>query len=155
MVERHGRRLYAFLRSMLLSHDDADDVLQETLLKAWKHLPSFRGESSEATWLFRIAINEAIGFQRRKKLRQLALLRWADQKRQQTAGPTRDPDLLLNEALKLLSARQRAVFVLHYSEQLPFDQIAKVMNMKEGTAKATYHQATEKIKNYLTNHAEF
>ncbi|HMM12060.1 MAG TPA: RNA polymerase sigma factor [Bacteroidales bacterium] len=152
MVKAYGTKLYNLIRSIVLNHDDADDLMQETLLKAWKSLESFRNEASYATWLYRIALNEALRHQQRAALRRRFLL--AKPAQSNTAPSADQTESILSAALQTLTARQRSVFAMHYFNSLSFAEIGQLLHVTEATAKATYHQSAIKIKQYIHQHAE-
>lgn len=152
MVKDYGPKLYNLIRSIVLNHEDADDLLQETLIKAWKAFGTFRNEASHATWLYRIALNEALSHQRRKILKKKLLL-W-----KQTVSseqPAVDhAEAMLGAALQMLTPRQRSIFAMHYFNNISFAEIAAMLEIAEPTAKATYHQSVNKIKKYIHQHAD-
>ncbi len=153
IIEDHSRPLYAHIRSIVLNHQDADDVLQNTFIKAWTNLESYRGDSELQTWLFRIATNEALQYLRKNRIRNLFFLR----------NENLNPDLYepathhdgerikekLEEAMKRLSPQQRIVFSMKYFNEMKYSQMAEILQLAEGTLKATYHQAAKKIEKYL------
>lgn len=152
MVKAYGPKLYNLIRSIVLNHDDADDLLQETLIKAWNGLARFRNEASHATWLYRIALNEALKHQRRFALKK-RLLFIKDENR--SAAPAEaNAETVLTAALEKLSPRQRSIFAMHYFDELTFGEIASMLKISEATAKATYHQSANKIKQFIQLYAD-
>mgnify|MGYP006266340867 CR=1 FL=1 len=158
LVHVHQRMLYYHIRRMVLDHADADDVLQNTLLKAWRNLDSFRGDSALRTWLYRIATNEALTHLRQQQRRAYSDVKDLQDDARYSHGPSGDPD---GEAIqrKLLAAiatlpdRQRAVFNLRYFDELPYAEIARILGVTEGSLKASYHHAVKKIEQRLaTDH---
>lgn len=150
MVKDHGSQLYAHIRTIVLTHDDADDVLQETFIKAWKALPAYRGDAAISTWLYRIATNEALQQLRRKKWKKVfglaALNEQSAPAEQLNTGSEEDQ---LQEALKRLTVHQRKIFGMRYFNETPFAEIALVLGLAEGTVKATFHQSVKKLEEYL------
>ena len=153
IIEDHSRPLYAHIRSIVLNHQDADDVLQNTFIKAWTNRESFRGDSELQTWLFRIATNEALQHLRKNRIRNLFFLRNENLKpdpyepaSQQDGERIKEK---LEEAMKRLSPQQRIVFSMKYFNELKYSQMAEILQLAEGTLKATYHQAAKKIEQYL------
>ena len=151
LVEKYSEQLYWHVRSIVGSHEDADDILQEVFVKVWKALPGFRGDSSINTWLWRIATNEALSFLRRQKVR--AALRFssidAEAERVLDSDPWFDGDEAqrrLAVAVAKLPDKQRAVFCMRYFEEMPYEEISAITGTSVGALKASYHQATEKIK---------
>lgn len=155
MVSEHSSKLYAHIRTIVLDHDDADDVLQETLIKAWKSLDSFRGDAAMGTWLYRIATNEALQQLRRERWKRLFRRGRFDESEapKDMLNNSLQAGLVLDEALKLLSLQQRKVFGMRYFNEATYAEIALVLEIAEGTVKATYHQSMKKIEVYLKNHS--
>lgn len=155
LVSDYSSLLYAQIRSMVLSHDDADDVLQNTFIKAWNKLDSFNGEAAVSTWLYRIATNEALQHLRRTKWRRLLHLKaeTAPASEYAALSPERTSEKLM-QAMKLLTAHQRAIFGMRYFNETPYFEIAETLDISENTAKATYHQSVKKIEKFLTQIAE-
>lgn len=147
MVKAYGPKLYNLIRSIVLNHDDADDLLQETLIKAWTSLGSFRNEASHATWLYRIALNEALKHQQRATLKKRFLFFRPENR--MISPAVDDAEAILTAALQKLTPRQRSIFAMHYFDNLTFGDIAAMLGIAEATAKATYHQAANKIKQYI------
>lgn len=149
LVESYTERLYWHIRSILLRHDWADDVLQETFIRTWKSLAKFRGESAFYTWMYRIATNEALGHLKKEKRFQLS------------EGPldfklSADPYFDGDEALEQLMAavaelpdKQQTVFKLKYFQNMPFKEMSELLETSVGALKASYHHANEKIKQGL------
>ena len=151
LVEQYSEQLYWHVRSLVNSHEDADDLLQEIFIKVWKALPSFRGESSVVTWLWRIATNEALGFLRKQKVR--AALSFSSIDHEARRVPDSDPwfdgddaQRRLAKAVAALPPKQRAVFCMRYFEEMPYEQISSVTGTSAGALKASYHLAAEKVR---------
>lgn len=149
IVNQYSEQLYWKIRSIVLTHDDADDVLQNTLLKAWKGLDNFQGKSQLSTWLYRIAINESLAFLRCKRSEVIAgaeaemhiaseLL--ADEYFDGDKGQA-----LLQEAIATLPDVQRMVFTLHYFDEMKYSDMSDLLGTSIGALKASYHIAVEKI----------
>jgi RNA polymerase sigma-70 factor, ECF subfamily len=157
IVEAHGRMLYAHIRSMVLNHDDTDDVLQNTFIKAWQNLDGFRNEASLSTWLFRIATNEALQHLRRQKLKNLFhISQKRDMEPMQDGNDINDGDairLQLEKAMCTLSVQQRTVFGMKYFNNMKYNEMSKILNLREGTLKAVYHNAVKKIEKYIIENA--
>ena len=150
LVSQYSEPLYWHIRHLVNSHDDADDLVQETFIKAWKALPTFRGESSVSTWLWKVATNEALGFLRKQKVR--AALRFeplgAEVERLVTSDPWFDGDEAqrrLVVAVSKLPDKQRAVFCMRYFEELTYEQISAITGTSVGALKASYHFAVAKV----------
>lgn len=156
MVRQYGEQLYWQVRRIVLLHEDADDVLQNTFLKAWNALDSFHGDSKVITWLSRIAINEALDWVRRKK--KLTTMRADDDAQhianQLTADRYFDGDMAearLQEAIATLPQVQRTVFLLRYYDEMKYSEISQITGTSEGGLKASYHFAVKKISDFLRN----
>ncbi len=151
LVDQNSESLYWHVRSIVGSHEDADDILQEVFVKVWKALPGFRGDSSVNTWLWRIATNEALSFLRKQKVR--AALRFSSLDAEAERVLDSDPWFAGDEAQRKLAVavaklpdKQRAVFCMRYFEELPYEEISEITGTSVGALKASYHQAAEKIK---------
>lgn len=156
LVRQYGERLYWHVRTMVGSHEDADDLLQEIFIKVWNSLDGFRGDSEPLTWLWRIATNEAISFLRKARVR--AALRFssidAEAERISDPDPRLDGDAAmrkLRKALMRLPDKQRLVFGMRYWEELSYEQISEITGTSVGALKASYHIAYEKVKQFLTS----
>ena len=153
LVEQYSEPLYWKIRHIVLDHDDANDVLQNTFLKAWNNLARFEGRASLLTWLYRIAYNEALDFLRR-------------QKKFCTRGESLDEPLVerlmadeyfngdetqaqLQAAVAELPEVQRMVFTMRYFEEMKYSQISQILGTSEGALKASYHLAVKKIVDYF------
>lgn len=153
LVGSFSERLYWHVRGLVGNHEDADDLLQDIFLKIWKSLPDFRGDAQLYTWVFRIATNESLNFLKKRQLRMaLGLDREAVAER----IPDQDPYFDGNEAQRLLAVamaqlppRQRAVFQMRYFEEMPYEQMAQILEVSVSSLKASYHFAYEKVKQYL------
>ena len=150
LVRDYSEQLYWHVRYIVGDHEDADDVMQDVFLKAWKALPGFRGESSAYTWLWRIATNEALNFLRKRKFRSLVL------PFVEASSVSSDPyfdgnaaQAELRKAIDSLPPKQRSVFCMRYFEEIPYSEMAGMTGTSEGALKASYHIAEEKIKNKL------
>jgi len=153
IVDQYSQSLYWKIRSIVLAHEDADDVLQNTFLKAWKSLPTFQGKAKLSTWLYRIAINESLGFLRHQKT---AALSSADADLSVAyrllADDYFDGDksqAVLQEAIATLPDVQRTVFTLRYYDEMKYSEISEILGTSEGSLKASYHIAVQKITDYV------
>jgi len=151
-VRQYGEQLYWQVRKIVLTHDDANDVLQNSFLKAWNGLGSFQGDSKVLTWLSRIAINESLDFLRRNKQRQtvnedartVASTLMAD-----TYFDGSETEALLQEAIASLPDVQRTVFQMRYFDEMKYSDISYVLGTSEGALKASYHIAVKKITEFF------
>ena len=154
LVLKYQERLYWHIRKIVLSHEDADDVLQNTLLKVWGYLADFRSESGLFTWLYRIATNEALTFLKQKKRR--AFAPWVDVERKMSEQLESDPwfdgdevRLKLQQAILKLPDKQRIVFNMKYFDELKYEEMAVILDTSVGALKASYHHAVKKIEAML------
>jgi len=151
-VRQYGEQLYWQVRKIVLTHDDANDVLQNSFLKAWNGLGNFQGDSKVLTWLSRIAINESLDFLRRNKQRQtvsedartVASTLMAD-----TYFDGSETEALLQEAIASLPDVQRTVFQMRYFDEMKYSDISHVLGTSEGALKASYHIAVKKITEFF------
>ena len=151
LVQKYQERLYWYIRRLVVDHDDAKDILQDTFLKAWNGIEHFRGDSEIFTWLYRIATNEALGFLRRKNMRTLIPLGKAGNdllnSLQNDAFYVGDDfDQRFQKALSTLPPKQKMIFSLKYFEELKFEEISKITGVTVGALKASYHHAVKKIE---------
>lgn len=154
IVRKYSERLYWHIRELVISHDDADDLLQSTFIKVWKNLPNFREESRLYTWLYKIATNETLTFLKKKRLESLVSLNSYTsllENKLSTSGFIDGDKLQLairREVLKL-PARQRAVFSLRYYQDMSYEEIAQILGGNINALKTAYHHAYQKIKNIM------
>ncbi|MBO4977704.1 MAG: sigma-70 family RNA polymerase sigma factor [Muribaculaceae bacterium] len=149
VIRKYSEPLYWLIRKMVRSHDDADDVLQNTFLKAWDNIENFRGEAKLSTWLYKIAINESLSMIDRERRRDTVAL---DAAADATADSHFDGDDLarrLREAVDSLPEKQRLVFNMKYFDDMKYDEISEILGTSVGALKASYHLATKKIEQYF------
>jgi RNA polymerase sigma factor, sigma-70 family len=153
VVRQYSEQLYWQVRRIVLTHEDANDVMQNVMLKAWTNLDSFRQASKLSTWLYRIAINESLDFVRHQKA---ASMMSADD----DAGIANtlmadeyfdgdETEAQLQEAIAQLPDVQRTVFNLRYYDNMKYGEMSKVLNTSEGALKASYHIAVKKISDFF------
>lgn len=157
IVREYGEQLYWQVRRIVLTHDDADDVLQNVFLKAWTHIDDFHGQSKLSTWLYRIAVNESIDFMRRQKNQQQISADDSDLgvANMLVADNYFDGDetqALLQEAIAQLPDVQRTVFNLRYFDDMKYSEISEILHTSEGSLKASYHIAVKKISEFFKLH---
>ena len=154
VVRRYSEQLYWQIRRIVLTHDDANDVLQNVFLKAWQAIDSFHGDARLLTWLSRIAINESLDFKRRQK--NLTAVSTDDEElsiaNQLMADEYFDGDeteAQLQQAIALLPDVQRTVFQLRYFDEMKYSEISHILKTSEGALKASYHIAVKKITEFF------
>lgn len=158
VVQQFGAQLYSRIRTIVGSHEETDDVLQNTFIKAWRSMDRFRFESSLYTWLFRIATNEALTFVRRNK--QNVSLSINDDEMKITIpandmeGSETSDEIAekLQNAVETLPEKQKIVFCLKYYKEMKYDEMAGILKTSVGALKASYHFAVKKIENFLSIH---
>lgn len=137
---------------MVLNHDDADDVMQNTFIKAWQSIETFRGESRLQTWLYRIAINEALNFLAKQKPGTSLDQESCDIASKLTSDEYFDGDELeaqFQQAIGTLPDKQRIVFNLKYFQDMKYDEMSEILGTSIGALKASYHHAVRKISQYF------
>ena len=150
LVRCYSEQLYWIIRKIVIEHDDANDVLQNTFLKAWNALDSFHGDSKISTWLSSIAINESLDFLRRRKQPTVSV-------EEVSVGRLMADDYfdgseaeaMLQEAIATVPDVQRTVFLLRYFDEMKYSEISQMLNTSEGALKASYHIAVKKITEYF------
>lgn len=156
LVDKYQERLYWHIRKIVINHEDADDVLQNTFIKVWKSIGNFREESSLYTWLYRIATNESLTFISSKKRR--SFMPMNDVSEYLMNNLTSDPyfegdeiQLKLQKAILRLPEKQRLVFNLKYFDEMKYEEMSKVLDTSVGALKASFHHAVKKVEEYLKN----
>ena len=151
IVNQYSEQLYWKIRRIVLQHEDANDILQNTFLKAWNNIGEFRNQSKISTWLYRIAINESLDYVRRQKNKISADADLSVASRLM-ADDYFDGDrtqALLQEAIAQLPDVQRTVFLMKYFDDMKYSEISEILGTSEGALKASYHIAVKKITEYL------
>ena len=152
VVRQYSEQLYWQIRRIVLTHEDADDVLQNTFIKAWGCLDNFRYESKLYTWLYRIAINESLDFIRKQKAAVAVdndSLTVANQLMADEYFDGDKAEAKLQEAIAMLPDVQRLVFCMRYYDEVKYCEMSKILKTTEGSLKASYHVAVKKISEYL------
>jgi len=156
LLELNKERLYWHIRNIVKSHDDADDVLQNTFIKVFKNIDNFKGDSKLFSWMYRIATNESITFVNKKAKR----LQVSNEEVQQLVLNNLTSDvyfegtdiqLKLQSAIATLPKKQQLVFNMKYFEDLKYKEMSEILETSEGALKASYHIASKKIEAYLTD----
>lgn len=155
IVRQHSEQLYWKIRNIVLDHENANDVLQNTFLKAWNNIGEFRSEAKISTWLYRIAVNESLDFLRRQRAmpKSNADLSVANRLMADSYFDGDRAEALLREAVEQLPDVQRLVFNLKYFDNMKYSEISKMLGTSEGALKASFHIAVEKINDYVQKHS--
>ena len=154
LVAAYKERLYWHVRKIVLNHDDADDILQNTFVKVWNGLPNFREESSLYTWIYRIATNESLTFLNSRKRKSVLGLNEVSEYLLENlnSDPYFDGDEYerkLQQAVALLPEKQRLVFTMKYFDDIKYQNMAEILDTSVGALKASYHHAVRKIEDFL------
>lgn len=155
LVLKYQERLYWHVRKIVLNHDDADDVLQNTFLKAWKNLENFREEASLYTWLYRIATNESLTFiNSRSRKSMVPMNEMSDFLKNRMMAEDyydgSDIQKKLQDAVLTLPEKQRVVFNMRYFDEMPYQEMSDILETSVGALKASYHHASKKVEDYLS-----
>lgn len=155
IVKMYGEQLYWNVRRIVLTHEDANDVVQNVFIKAWNSLDSFRNDSKIYTWLYRISVNESLDFMRRQKNQHQLYTDnspIADTLLADKYFDGNRAEALLQAAMAQLPDVQRLVFTMRYYDDMKYSEMSKILDTTEGALKASYHIAVKKISEYLKNH---
>jgi len=156
LISSYQKVLYYHIRRIVIDHEDASDVLKNTLLKAWKNLDKFRGEANLKTWLYRIATNESLSYLKRKKGHFEDLADLQDDLRHSLRGGKyidgEEIQYILHQAILTLPEKQRLVFTMKYFDDMKYEEIGKVLDLSVGGLKANYHHAVKKVEQYIKTH---
>ncbi|MFH1159847.1 MAG: sigma-70 family RNA polymerase sigma factor [bacterium] len=157
LVRKYQERVYWLVRRIVISHEDADDVVQNIFIQVWEHIDSFRGDSQVYTWIYRIAVNEALRWLNKNRLKQLVSFSTVGRKLEETL--TADPfflgtelELKLQKAMLRLPFKQRLVFQMKYYDAMKYKEISEILGTTVGALKASYHHAVKKIEQTLLNY---
>lgn len=155
IVRLYQERLYWHIRKMVLNHDDANDLLQNTLMKAWSNIEKFRGDSQVSTWLYRIATNETLTFLSNKKNNLYSVGEMEENMIQNLKSDTYfsgdDAQLKLQKAILTLPEKQRLVFNMRFFEDITYEKMSEILETSVGALKASYHHASKKIEDFLND----
>lgn len=156
IIKKYQEKLYWHIRRMVVSHEDANDVLQNMFIKVWNALENFREDSQLYTWLYRIATNESLTFLEQQKKRASVSLSDVESglSNRLKAEKHFDANKLewkLQVAIQNLPEKQRVVFNLRYYDEMPYEKMSKILETSEGALKASYHHAVKKIEDFILN----
>ena len=156
LMHQYQQQTYWHIRRMVTTHEDADDVVQNTFIKVYRSLDKFKGDSKLYTWIYRIATNESITFLKKRKKRFSESIHEPENKIANTLKADdffdgNEAQLLLQNAILQLPEKQKAVFNLRYFEEMPYNDMSDVLQTSVGALKASYHHAVKKIEAYIKN----
>lgn len=156
IIKKYQEKLYWHVRRMVIDHDDANDVLQNMFIKVWNGLENFREDSQLYTWLYRIATNECLTFLDGQKRRSAVSLTDVETglSNKVKADQNFDANRLewkLQLAIQHLPEKQRIVFNLRYYDEMPYEEMSRVLETSEGALKASYHHAAKKVEDFILN----
>lgn len=158
MMDTYQSRLYWYIRRIIADEDLAKDVLQESFIKAYQNFHQFKKESKLYTWLYRIASNEAL--QQLNKMNKMQKVDnevaevYLDNQMAEEEINEEELQKLLEEAIQKLPEKQRMVFSLRYYDDLPYEEMSKILDMSVNTLKTNYHYARERVEQYILEHKE-
>ena len=154
MMDTYQEKLYWSIRKMVFNHDDANDVLQNCFIKAYRNIKGFEGKSKLYTWLYRISMNESITFLNKKKRQATSSL---DEEESAVAASLKSDEYFdgnkaqqkLMQAIEALPEKQMMVFKLRYYEEMPYEEMSELLDTSVGALKASFHHAVKKIEEQL------
>ncbi len=152
IVSHYSQPLYWQIRRLVTFHDDADDVLQNTFIKAWKSIGTFRGDSKLSTWLYKIAFNESLTFlshQRQNVSLDSEIEALAEALESDPYFDGDETQALLQAAIASLPEKQRVVFNLKYFQEMKYEEMSEMLGTSVGALKASYHHAVKKIEDFF------
>ena len=153
VVKLYSKQIYWHIRNIVLSHDDANDLVQETFIKAWNSIENFRGDAQISTWLYRIAINETLAFLKKRSIETVPIDSRehdiADTIESDTYFCGDDTDIMFRKAINTLPEKQRLVFNMKYFEEMKYEEMSEILGTSVGALKASYHIAVKKIETII------
>lgn len=158
IVKEYSEQLYWQIRRMVLSHDDANDLLQNTFIKAWTNIDYFRGDAKISTWLYRIALNECLTFMNKQRATtQLSIedvqAEMLDKMETDLYFDGDETQKIFLKAVHALPEKQQMVFNLKYFKEMKYEEISEILGTSIGALKASYHHAIKKIEHFLKAHS--
>jgi RNA polymerase sigma factor (sigma-70 family) len=156
IIKKYQEKLYWHIRRMIIDHDDTNDVLQNMFIKVWKGLENFREDSQLYTWLYRIATNESLSFLSAQKKRNSVSLSdvengLSNKLKSDSHFDANKLEWKLQLGIQNLPEKQRLVFNLRYYDEMPYEEMSRVLDTSEGALKASYHHAAKKIEEFILN----
>jgi RNA polymerase sigma-70 factor (ECF subfamily) len=157
LVKKYQERLYWHIRRMLVDHEDSNDVMQNVFIRVWNALANFREDAQLYTWLYRIATNECLSFIEKQKKKGTLSLNELESGLSNKIRADKDFDgskleWKLQLAIQQLPEKQRVVFTLRYYDEMPYEEMSRVLETSAGALKASYHHAAKKIEDFILNH---
>ena len=157
IVKEYSEQLYWQIRRLVFSHDDANDILQNTFIKAWINIDYFRGDAKMSTWLYRIALNECLTFLNKQRAANQLSIDEADKEllnklESDTYFDGDDTQKIFLQAIHTLPEKQQIVFNLKYFKEMKYEEISEILGTSIGALKASYHHAVKKIETFLEKH---
>lgn len=157
IVKEYSEQLYWQIRRLVLTHDDANDILQNTFIKAWTNIEYFRGDAKMSTWLYRIALNECLTFLNKQRASQQlsideAEIEMMNQLESDTYFDGDETQKIFLQAVKQLPDKQQMIFNLKYFKEMKYEEISEILGTSIGALKASYHHAVKKIESFLEKH---
>jgi RNA polymerase sigma factor (sigma-70 family) len=157
IIKKYQEKLYWHARRMVVDHEDANDILQNVFIRVWNALENFREDSQLYTWLYRIATNECLTFLEQQKKKSAISLNevesgLSNKIRADNGFDANKLEWKLQLAIQQLPEKQRIVFTLRYYDEMPYEEMSRVLETSEGALKASYHHAAKKIEDYILNH---
>ncbi|MEC5166052.1 RNA polymerase sigma factor (sigma-70 family) [Flavobacterium sp. PL11] len=154
LIKEYQKPLYNQIRNIVLNHDDADDVLQNTFIKIYQNLKNFKGESKLFSWMYRIATNEALTFLKHKAKKsgissEALQNKIIDNLEADVFFDGDEIQIKLQKAIILLPQKQQLIFKMKYFEELKYEAISEILGTSVGALKASYHIAVKKIEVFL------
>ena len=154
IIKKYQEKMYWHIRRMVVVHDDANDVLQNVLIRTWNGLENFREDSQLYTWLYRVATNECLTFLEQQKKRTSVSLNDVESGLSNRIKADKHFDAnkvewKLQLAMQQLPEKQRVVFTLRYYDEMPYEEMSRVLETSEGAIKASYHHAVKKIEKFM------
>ncbi len=156
IIRKYQEKLYWHIRRIVVEHEDANDVLQNMFIKVWNSLENFREDSQLYTWLYRIATNESLTFLEQQKKRAAVSIDGSESTLSNSIRADKHFDAnklewKLQLAIQQLPDKQRVVFSLRYYDEMPYEEMSRVLETSEGALKASYHHAVKKIEDFILN----
>ena len=157
IVREYSEQLYWQIRRLVLSHEDANDLLQNTFIKAWTNIDYFRGDAKMSTWLYRIALNECLTFLNKQRASNQLSIDDADMEmlnklESDTYFDGDDTQKIFLQAIHTLPEKQQIVFNLKYFKEMKYEEISEIVGTSIGGLKASYHHEVKKIEAFLEKH---